>query len=185
MKSKIKKILLETLSSNYDNGNIDDGGIGGGDNAVDQLYDLFVDEATNINEHQEEYEKHMKSTNSAVIKLNNEFSPTLEDEPQKVGEIKYTNPKTGKPQKLFDTLIPVFMVCCRNDNAVKGYKGCAVYIAVEAADEEEAKNKAMKIKNFTNYLELKYFNRKMLDAYKPTGNYVIGKVNYYEGDERL
>ena len=46
MKNKIKKILLNTLKSAYDGGNIDDGGIMGGDNAVDQIYDLFVDEAT-------------------------------------------------------------------------------------------------------------------------------------------
>ena len=33
MKNKIKKILLKTLTSNYDSGNIDDGGITGADNA--------------------------------------------------------------------------------------------------------------------------------------------------------
>ena len=46
MKNKIKEILLKTLESTYDEGNIDNGGIIGGDNAIDQLYDLFVDEAT-------------------------------------------------------------------------------------------------------------------------------------------
>jgi len=41
MKEKIRQILLKTLTSNYDNGNIEDGGIGGGDEAIDELYTLF------------------------------------------------------------------------------------------------------------------------------------------------
>lgn len=181
MKAKIKKILLQTLKSAYDGGNIDDGGILGGDNAIDQLYDLFVDEITNVNEHQEEYEKHMKNTNSAKIPLSNQFSPAPENKP----DLLYTDPQTGKTQKLFDTLIPVFTVCGRIDNAVKGYKDCAVYLTVEAKDENEAMDKAMKNKNFKNYLDSKNFNKKSLVVYKPKGNYIIGKVNYYEGDERL
>ena len=38
-----------------------------------------------------------------------------------------------------------------------------------------------------DYLEvrMKDFDMKYLDVYKPTGNYIIGQVNYYEGDERL
>ncbi len=185
MKNKIRKVLLDTLKSSYDNGDIDDGGIIGGDNAVDQLYDLFVDEATNINEHQEEYEKHMRSTNSAVIKLNNEFSPTLEEKPKKTGDILYTDPKTGKPQKLFGTLLPTYTVCIRNENILDGYKGCSVYITVAALNMEEAKDKAMKNKEFTKHIRMKEFDRKYLSVFNPTGNYVIGKVNYYEGDERL
>jgi hypothetical protein len=48
MKTKIKKILLENLTSNYDEGDIDNGGIIGGDNTVDELYDFFVDEISKI-----------------------------------------------------------------------------------------------------------------------------------------
>jgi len=45
MKTKIHNILKETLTSNYDNGNIEDGGIGGGDDAVDKLHELFKTES--------------------------------------------------------------------------------------------------------------------------------------------
>jgi len=41
MKVAIRKILLETLISNYDLGNIEDGGIGGGEEAIEKLYTLF------------------------------------------------------------------------------------------------------------------------------------------------
>ena len=37
MKEQIRKILLETLYSAYDDGNIENGGIIGGDQAIDQL----------------------------------------------------------------------------------------------------------------------------------------------------
>ena len=166
MKSKIKKILLDTLTSVYDDGNIDDGGIIGGDNAVDQLYDLFVDEAT------------------FVRHLENPEIPYSEKKLEKVSDIHYTNPQTGKAQKLFDTLIPVFAVRC-NEPAVKGYKGCSVIIFVDAKDETEAKIKALKNKEFTSHIDIKYFDRKHLTVYKPTGIYKIGEVMYFEGDERL
>ena len=54
MKNKIRQILLKTLISNYDNGNIEDGGIGGGDEAIDGLYDLFTkqDEPQKLTEDQ-------------------------------------------------------------------------------------------------------------------------------------
>jgi hypothetical protein len=42
MKEKIRKILLKTLISNYDNGNIEDGGIGGGEEAIEELHTLFT-----------------------------------------------------------------------------------------------------------------------------------------------
>jgi len=48
MKTKIKNILLQNLISVYDDGNIDNGGIIGGNNAIDKLYDLFVDEISII-----------------------------------------------------------------------------------------------------------------------------------------
>jgi len=43
MKDAIRKILIETLISNYDLGNIEDGGIGGGEEAIDKLYTLFTE----------------------------------------------------------------------------------------------------------------------------------------------
>ena len=192
MKNKIKKVLLDTLKSAYDNGDIDDGGIMGGDNAVDQLYDLFVDEMTSIGRatissrsNTDEYKEHVQNTNSAKIPLNNEFSPTLEDKPKKAAGILYTDPKTGKAQKLFGTLLPTYTVCIRNENVLDGYRGCAVYITVAALNMEEAKDKAMANKEFTKHIRMKNFDRKYLSVFNPTGNYVIGKVNYYEGDERL
>lgn len=42
MKAEIRQILLENLISNYDNGNIEDGGIGGGDEAIEELNTLFT-----------------------------------------------------------------------------------------------------------------------------------------------
>ena len=180
MKNKIKKILLETLTSNYDNGNIDDGGIGGGDTAIDQLYDLFVDEITAIStatvssrSKTDDYKEHIKSINSVIIDKKNEFSPN------------YFNPKTGETQKLFDVLIPVYTVYIRNENVLNGYKGCSVNITVEALNEEEAMDKAMKNKEFISHIMMKNFEKKYIKVYKPTGAYVIGKVYYYEGDERL
>jgi hypothetical protein len=158
MKAKIKQILLDNLSSNYDNGNIDDGGIGGGDKTVDLLYDLFVDEMTAIG------------------------TATISSRPPKE-EPKYFNPKTKKTQKLFDTLNPVYKV--RYENPLVGDKGEAVYITLEANNEEEAKDKAMLNKEFTKHIFMKYYDRKYLQAYKPIGNYVIGKIEYFSGDPRL
>ena len=66
MKTKIRKILLTTLKSEYDGSNIDDGGIIGGDNAVDQLYDLFVDEMTAI--------KALNNKGKALMKQINDFN---------------------------------------------------------------------------------------------------------------
>jgi hypothetical protein len=158
MKTKIKQILLDNLTSNYDGGNIDDGGIAGGDKTIDLLYDLFVDEMTAIG--------------TATVS-----SRPANEEP------KYFNPKTGKTQKLFDTLNPVYTV--RYMNHLVGDKGEAVYITLEANSEEEAKDKAMANKEFTKYIFMKYYDRKYLTAYKPQGNYVIGKIQYFEGDPRL
>ena len=101
---------------------------------------------------------------------------------------KYYNPKTKKNQDLFETetLCPVFRVCCRTPNIVIGDKGCAVYLNVEACNENEAKDKALLNKEFTKHLYLKDFNKdKHLEVYTPSGLYVIGRVEYHEGDERL
>lgn len=43
MKEAIRKILLETLISNYDLGNIENGGISGGEEAIEKLHGLFTD----------------------------------------------------------------------------------------------------------------------------------------------
>jgi hypothetical protein len=169
MKNKIKKILLSTLKSAYDGGNIDDGGIMGGDNAVDQLYDLFVDEATFV--------RHLENPDV-------EYPAKKTEQPKKVGDILYTDPKTGKTQKLFETLIPVFAVRC-TEPAVNGYKGCSVTMFVSAANEKEATDRALKNKEFTSHIDIMYFDRKYITVYKPTGNYKIGEVIYFEGDERL
>jgi deoxyribodipyrimidine photolyase len=98
---------------------------------------------------------------------------------------KYFNPKEKKMEDLFETLCPVFSVSCRTPNVVNGYKGAAVYINVEAKDEEEAMNKAIANPEFTKHIHMKDFERKYLETYKPTGLYVIGRVEYFEGDERL
>jgi len=100
--------------------------------------------------------------------------------------MKVFNPKTKKNQDLFETLIPVFTVGCTNDNIVDGYKGGAVYINVSAEDEESAKNLAIANEEFMSHIyDKETFDRKYLVVFKPTGNYVIGKVSYYEGDPRL
>lgn len=100
---------------------------------------------------------------------------------------KYYNPETKKQHEdLFEELCPVFTVCCRTPNIVDGYKGAAVYLNVEACNEEEAKNKALKNKAFTEHLHMKTFNKdRHLDVYRPNGLYVIGRVEYFEGDPRL
>ena len=100
--------------------------------------------------------------------------------------MKVYNKKTKKNQDLFETLIPVFTVCCTNDNIVNGDKGCGVYINVSAENEELAKNLAMANEEFMSHIyKPDEFDKKYLSAFKPTGNYVIGKVEYFEGDPRL
>ena len=182
MKSKIKKILLDNLKSAHDDGNVDDGSIIGGDNTVDHLYDLFVDEMTAIDtatatlsSRPEEKNEYIKS----MIESGDWFSKS-----KKPTDILYTNPETGKAQKLFDTLIPVYTVRC-GETITIGDKGCAVFIHVGAITKEEAIDKAIKNKEFTSHIRMKDFDKKYLTVYQPTGNYVIGKVLYYEGDERL
>jgi hypothetical protein len=100
--------------------------------------------------------------------------------------MKVFNPKSKKNEDLFETLIPTFTVGCTTPNIVNGDKGCAVYIVVSAQDEESAKNKAMANEEFMSHIyDKKKFDRKHLVVFKPTGSYVIGKVDYYEGDPRL
>jgi len=106
-------------------------------------------------------------------------------------DMKVYNTKTKKNQDLFETLIPVFTVGCTNYNIVNGYKGCAVYINVSAEDEETAKDLAVNNEEFMSHInrhykeKVKENKKKHLVVFKPTGSYVIGKVEYFEGDERL
>ena len=96
--------------------------------------------------------------------------------------MKVYNPKTKKAQDLFETLIPVFTVGYTGINN----KGCAVYINVSAKNEEVAKDIAIANKEFMKYIHnKKTFNKKYLHVFKPSGNYVIGSIEYYEGDPRL
>ena len=97
--------------------------------------------------------------------------------------MEFFNPKTKKTQKLFDALNKVWTVRYNNPNC--GWKGEAVYITIEADNEEQAKDYAMQVQKFTKHIEMKYYNRKCLSAYRAKGNYIIGEVKYYEGDERL
>jgi len=46
-------------------------------------------------------------------------------------------------------------------------------------------DKAILNQEFTKHLDMDRFSRKCLSTYKPSGLYVIGKVEYFEGDERL
>ena len=89
--------------------------------------------------------------------------------------MKLFNEKTKKTEDLFKTLIPTFTVCCTTPNIVNGDKGCGVYITVSAENEE-----------FMSHIYNKdEFDKKYLKTFKPTGNYVIGRVQYFEGDPRL
>ena len=97
---------------------------------------------------------------------------------------KFYNPKTKKTQKLFeDPLQDVWQV--RYQNPLVGDKGECLYLVVEASDMEFAMNKAMANEEFTSHIYMKYYDKRYLTAYKPMGNYVIGKVIYFEGDPRL
>ena len=100
--------------------------------------------------------------------------------------MKVFNPTTKKNQDLFETLIQVFTVCVTNDEMVDGHKGASVYINVSAENEELAKNLALTNEEFMSHIrDQKNFDKKHLNTFKPTGNYVIGKVKYFAGDPRL
>jgi hypothetical protein len=99
-------------------------------------------------------------------------------------ESMYFNPETKKNQDLFETLNPVFAIRCDDPNVVIGNRGASIKIIVEAKNEEQAIKKAMLDSNFTKYLRMSSFEKEFLEVYKPSGLYVIGKVDYFEGDER-
>jgi hypothetical protein len=175
MKSKIRKILLDNLKSAHDGGNIDDGSIIGGDNVVDQLYDLFVDEMTAIKGEPPIEEPKDRFSRFAGTSLFSDFKPK-----KKVGEILYTNPKTGKTQKLFDELLSVYTVRYENPN-----RSGVIYITVSAKNNTEAINKAMDNNEFRSHIKLQYFKREYFNVYKALGNYVIDKVICADSEPKL
>ena len=100
--------------------------------------------------------------------------------------MKVFNKETKKNQDLFETLIPVFTVSCTLDSLVVGDKGCSVYINVSAENEELAKEIAIANEEFMSHIYKKdEFDKRYLSVFKPSGSYVIGKVDYYDGDPRL
>jgi hypothetical protein len=100
--------------------------------------------------------------------------------------MKVFNPKTKKNQDLFETLIPTYMVACTTQNIVVGDKGAGVYLCVSAENEEQAKDLALKNEEFVSHLyDKENTDKKHLKTFSPKGNYVIGRVDYYEGDPRL
>ena len=105
------------------------------------------------------------------------------DEEDQQPEMQFFNRNTGKMQKLFTELNKVYTV--RYVNHEVGDKGEALYITVEAETPRLAVDKAMQTQMFVAYIQMKYFNEKCLHAYQPKGSYVIGKVEYFEGDPRL
>src|ERR1035437_3057224 len=166
MKSKIKKILLDNLKSAYDGGNIDDESIIGSNNTIDQLYDLFVDEMIAIKGESPVKEPKDRFSHFAGTSLFPEIEPK-----KKPNEILYTNPKTGKTQKLFDELLPVYTVRYENPNS-----GGVIYITLCAKDETEAISKAMDNYEFKSHIDKQYYDKSYFNSYKALGNYVIGKV---------
>lgn len=98
---------------------------------------------------------------------------------------KFYNPRKQRNEEdLFDDSVPVFSVSA-HDNAVNGYKGAAVYLNVEAENEDQAKEKALKNKEFIQHLNEGYKDKKYLSTHEPSGLFVIGRVEYFEGDPRL
>lgn len=89
---------------------------------------------------------------------------------------KYYNPKSKKMEDMWETLVPVYTV------RYEMPEGKMVYITLEAQNEEEAKDKAMVNPKFIEHIPIKDFDREYLTAYKPSGLYVIGRVEYFEGD---
>jgi hypothetical protein len=97
--------------------------------------------------------------------------------------MKVFNPITKATQDMFDSLNPVFEVSCTYPDIVIGDKGASVRLIVEAEDEEKAKIKATLNTEFTKHLRPGY--ERYLHISRPSGLYVIGKVDYNEGDPRL
>jgi len=94
---------------------------------------------------------------------------------------KYFNPKTKRNQDLFeiDSLCPVFEVIYKTPNE------STVSIIVEAKDEEEAIDKSILNQEFIGHIDGTFDKENDLDVRTPTGLYVIGRVNYYDGGSKL
>jgi len=90
----------------------------------------------------------------------------------------YFNPIGKKMEGLFESLNPVFTV--KYENSPIENKSGTVYITLEAENEEQAKDKAMVNPEFIQYIQMESFDRENLNAYKPVGLYVIGRVEYFE-----
>ena len=103
----------------------------------------------------------------------------LEKEPE------YFNPETQKTQKLFaeETLIPTWTV--RYEDPTRGNKGEAVYMTVSAKDYKEAQSQALACYDFNKHILPEHYDAKYLSAFRASGNYKIGEVEYFEGDPRL
>jgi hypothetical protein len=82
-----------------------------------------------------------------------------------------------------DKLIPSWTVSYKDPNA--GNKGEAVYMTVSAGDEQQAKTAALSCSEFSQHITPEFYDARYLKAYPATGNYVIGKVQYFQGDPRL
>ena len=100
-------------------------------------------------------------------------------------EPKYFNKETKKTQKLFceEVLVPTWTVRYEDPNT--GNKGEALYMTVSAKSEDEAKTQALACSGFNQHILPQHFEKRYLTAYKARGNYVIGEVQYFEGDPRL
>ena len=76
----------------------------------------------------------------------------------------------------------IYTVCYQNPN--EGNLGEVIYITLKADSEEDAINRALRNDEFTDYILLKYFDKKYMTAYKPTGGYIINEVKFYKGQPR-
>lgn len=200
MKTKIKQILLDNLRSAYDDGDIDNGGIYGGSNAIDKLYDLFVDEVTSLNE----LNGIILSRAPAEIKDKPTSTPDVCDHPEEwrtryeggsswcrkcwcYVDLPKPKPEPKKKKTKENEIQPfskdIWMV--RYSNPICGDKGEAVYIAVYADNEEHAKDEAMEYTKFTEHIYMKYYDKKYLHAYRAKRDQIVGRVEYFEGDPRL
>lgn len=80
-----------------------------------------------------------------------------------------------------------FIYSVRYSDPTRGWKGECVYYMVKAKSNDEAKKLAMGNKEFISKIDMKHFDNKYLSAYVPKhyDKNEIGKVSYFEGDERL
>ena len=95
------------------------------------------------------------------------------------------NKDTGETQKLFceETLIPTWTV--RYEDPTRGNKGESVTMTVSANSEDDAKVQALGCRDFTQHILPEHYDSRYLTAFKARGNYVIGEIQYFEGDPRL